>query len=38
MAEEVKSGFVAHLIELRDRLIKSLLSILVIFIALPAGS
>ena len=34
MAEEVKSGFVAHLIELRDRLIKSLLSILVIFIAI----
>ncbi len=28
MAEEVKSGFVAHLIELRDRLIKALLSIL----------
>ena len=34
MTEEVKSGFVAHLIELRDRLIKSLLSILVIFIGL----
>ncbi len=34
MVEEVKSGFVAHLIELRDRLIKSLLSILVIFIAI----
>ncbi|AQP99678.1 MULTISPECIES: twin-arginine translocase subunit TatC [Pseudoalteromonas] len=34
MAEEVKSGFVAHLIELRDRLIKSLLSILAIFIAI----
>lgn len=34
MAEELKSGFVAHLIELRDRLIKALLSILVIFISL----
>jgi sec-independent protein translocase protein TatC len=34
MAEEVKSGFVAHLIELRDRLIKALLSILLFFIAL----
>ena len=34
MAEEVKSGFVAHLIELRDRLIKALLSIFVIFIAI----
>ncbi|TMO71057.1 twin-arginine translocase subunit TatC [Pseudoalteromonas sp. S3785] len=34
MSEQAKSGFVAHLIELRDRLIKSLLSILVIFIGL----
>tara|TARA_B100001063_G_scaffold16821_2_gene12917 strand:- start:443 stop:1183 length:741 start_codon:yes stop_codon:yes gene_type:complete len=34
MSEQVKSGFVAHLIELRDRLIKSLFSILVIFIGL----
>ena len=34
MAEEVKSGFVAHLIELRDRLIKALLSIFIIFIAI----
>jgi sec-independent protein translocase protein TatC len=34
MSEQAKSGFVAHLIELRDRLIKSLFSILVIFIGL----
>lgn len=34
MTEQAKSGFVAHLIELRDRLIKALLSILVIFIGL----
>jgi sec-independent protein translocase protein TatC len=34
MAKEVKPGFVGHLIELRDRLIKSLLSVLVIFIAI----
>ncbi|MCW1720440.1 twin-arginine translocase subunit TatC [Pseudoalteromonas sp. A3] len=34
MSEQAKSGYVAHLIELRDRLIKSLFSILVIFIGL----
>jgi len=34
MTEQAKSGFVAHLIELRDRLIKALLSIFVIFIGL----
>tara|TARA_E500000075_G_C6981709_1_gene317106 strand:- start:814 stop:1554 length:741 start_codon:yes stop_codon:yes gene_type:complete len=34
MSEQAKSGFVTHLIELRDRLIKSLFSILVIFIGL----
>jgi len=34
MTEQAKSGFVAHLIKLRDRLIKALLSIFVIFIGL----
>jgi sec-independent protein translocase protein TatC len=34
MSEQKQSGFVGHLIELRDRLIKSLLSIFIIFIAL----
>jgi sec-independent protein translocase protein TatC len=34
MTEQVKSGFVSHLIELRNRLMKALLAILVFFIAL----
>lgn len=34
MTEQVKSGFVSHLIELRNRLMKALLTILLFFIAL----
>ncbi|KID55359.1 twin-arginine protein translocation system subunit TatC [Pseudoalteromonas luteoviolacea] len=34
MSEPEQSGFIGHLIELRDRLIKALLSVLVIFLSL----
>ncbi|MFC3034283.1 twin-arginine translocase subunit TatC [Pseudoalteromonas fenneropenaei] len=34
MSEQHTSGFIGHLIELRDRLIRALLSILIVFIAL----
>jgi sec-independent protein translocase protein TatC len=34
MSESVNSGFIGHLIELRNRLIKALLSVLLIFISL----
>ena len=34
MTEQAHTGFVGHLIELRNRLMKALLSILLIFIAL----
>ena len=33
MAEQTQSGFVGHLIELRNRLMKAMLAILLFFIA-----
>ncbi|MGO3299430.1 MAG: twin-arginine translocase subunit TatC, partial [Pseudoalteromonas sp.] len=34
MTEQAKSGFISHLIELRNRLMKALLTVLIIFISL----